>query len=92
MAAEATIELPLVLRESLGRRRLPVTADTLEGAIEAACVRWPALRMHLFEDAGRFRPHVLCFHNGRDTRELASLAVPLANGDRIAFLQAISGG
>ena len=46
--------------------------------------------MHLLDEQGSLRPHVLCFHNGESNRELADKA--LADGDEITFLQAVSGG
>ena len=50
------------------------------------------LAVHLFDEGGGFRTHVLCFHNDTNTRWLESLDVLLQDGDRITFLQAVSGG
>ena len=60
--------------------------------MEAAYRRVPALRHHLCEEDGRFRGHVLCFVNDVNARGLKSMELPLAKGDRIAIVQAISGG
>jgi molybdopterin converting factor small subunit len=35
---------------------------------------------------------VLCFHNRTNTRWLQSLDVPVAEGDTLTILQAVSGG
>jgi molybdopterin converting factor small subunit len=67
-----------------------VEARTLREAIDAALAAAPALRHHLCEEDGRFRTHVLCFHNETNTRDLASLDVPLKEGDVITFAQAVS--
>ena len=48
--------------------------------------------MHLFDETASLRPHVLCFHNETNTRWLDSMAVPLADGDTVTILQAVSGG
>ena len=48
--------------------------------------------MHLFDETGGFRQHVLCFHNETNLRWLESDEVPVADGDRLTVLQAVSGG
>jgi molybdopterin converting factor small subunit len=89
----ATLELPSLLRSVLGDRgEIAVASDTLQGALEDAYRQVPGLRVHLCDESGRFRPHVLCFHNEVNTRWLDSLQVPLQDGDRILILQAVSGG
>jgi molybdopterin converting factor small subunit len=91
--ARATLELPSLLRAVLGDTgEVHVEAETLAGALEDAFRQVPALRVHLCDESGRFRPHVLCFHNDVNTRWLDSMHVPLSDGDRITILQAVSGG
>ncbi len=48
--------------------------------------------MHLFDETGDFRQHVLCFHNRTNTRWLPPAGVALEAGDTITILQAVSGG
>lgn len=87
------IELPGLLRPAAdGGASLRVEARTLRGALDALVGRHPALRVHLFDEQGALRQHVLCFHNRTNTRWLETLDVPLAEGDTITFLQAVSGG
>ncbi len=90
--ADVTLVLPSMLRDVAGATTLRLRAETLADALEEAYRRVPALRSHLCSDGGRFRPHVLCFHNGKDSRDMPSLSVPLRDGDRISIVQAISGG
>ncbi len=90
--ARVTIELPSVLEDVVGERSIALEAETLAAALEAMTRDHPRLRVHLFDESGAFRPHVLCFHNQTNIRWLASLAVPLAEGDTIRILQAVSGG
>jgi molybdopterin converting factor small subunit len=52
----------------------------------------PALRVHLCDESGKFRPHVLCFLNEVNTRWLDGADPRLQQGDRITILQAVSGG
>lgn len=86
------IILPAMLRESIGTTRLRVQGATIEEALEEAYRRIPVLRHHLCDDSGGFRVHVLCFHNGKSTRELGRIDVPVADGDEISIVQAITGG
>jgi len=54
--------------------------------------RHPALQVHLFDESSRLRRHVLCFHNQENTRWFESLDRPVATGDVILIIQAVSGG
>jgi len=88
-----TIELPSLLeRFAGGARALELEADTLRGALDALVRACPELEVHLFDERGAFRRHVLCFHNGTNTRWLDGLDGSLADGDAIRLMQAVSGG
>jgi molybdopterin converting factor small subunit len=89
----ATLELPSLLRAIVGREgALVVEGATLEEALADAFRQVPALRVHLLEESGAFRPHVLCFLNEVNTRWLEGLDQPIREGDTITILQAVSGG
>jgi molybdopterin converting factor small subunit len=91
--ARARVEIPSVLAQVLeGKRAVEVEGATLSEALGDLVRRHPALEVHLFDEAGRFRQHVLCFHNRTSTRWLETLDVPLSDGDTITLLQAVSGG
>ena len=88
-----TIELPGMLSDLVdGQRSIPVEADSLGEALGVLVRRYPALDVHLFDETGDLRRHVLCFHNRTNTRWLKSIDVPLAEADTISVLQAVSGG
>ena len=88
-----TVELPSLLRSIVnGQRNVSIEAETLSGALAALTQRYPALGVHLFDEKGGLRQHVLCFHNGTNSRWLDSMQVPLAEGDTITIIQAVSGG
>ena len=87
-----SVLFPGLVAQATGVSQAHVEAATLREAIDTALATAPALRHHLCEDDGRFRTHVLCFHNGTSTRTLASLDVPLKEDDVITFAQAVSGG
>lgn len=66
-----------------------VEAETLDDALVR---RYPVLRVHLFDESGELRRHVLCFHNEESTRWLAGLDRPVAAGDMVTIIHAVSGG
>ena len=69
-----------------------VRAATLSGCLDALQHDYPQLRVHLFDQQGQQRPHVLFFLNGENTRWLADADHPLSEGDELTILQAVSGG
>ena len=88
-----TINLPSLLGPIAdGARSVNVEADTVKAALDELVVRHPALKIHLFDETGGFRQHVLCFHNDTNTRWLESIDVPVSEGDTITIIQAVSGG
>ena len=90
---QVTVALPSLLAGVVGgARTLPIEAETLAGALDELVRRYPALKVHLFDESGAFRQHVLCFHNEESTRWLGRLYRPLAAGDVITIMQAVSGG
>lgn len=91
--ARVTVHLPgLLTRFVEGRSTVGVQAATIEQALGELVVLHPSLAVHLFDETGGFRRHVLCFHNRTNTRWLKGLSLPLADGDTITILQAVSGG
>ncbi|HEY8549662.1 MAG TPA: MoaD/ThiS family protein [Vicinamibacterales bacterium] len=90
--ARVTLELPSLLESVLARRELEIEGQTLQDALEDAYAQLPGLRVHLVDESGRFRQHVLCFVNGTSTRWLDGADPQLRDGDRITILQAVSGG
>jgi molybdopterin converting factor small subunit len=91
--AQVTLELPSLLRDILPKGSMSVQGATLDEALEDAYRQLPALRVHLVDESGRFRQHVLCFLNDVNTRWFEKEGPPpLRDGDCITILQAVSGG
>jgi len=67
-------------------------AVTLEDALQRMREEYPLLRVHLYDEEEKLRPHVLLFYNGESIRWLDRLDLPLRLGDRLEILQAVSGG
>jgi molybdopterin converting factor small subunit len=87
------VTLPTILRDCTGGRN-PVTVEaaTLAQALARLREVYPLLRVHLYDETGQLRPHVLIFYNQESTRWLDNLDIPLRPGDRLEILQAVSGG
>lgn len=92
MAAVTVVLPPLLVGVAGCAREVPLAAATVAEALARLTELHPALKVHLFGETGHLRPHVLCFHNADDTRWRGDLAAPLADGDRVRILQAVSGG
>ncbi len=89
--ATTTVRLHRLLEPAVGPvREVTVTGRTVQEALADLCARHPTLEVRLFDERGRLRRHVLCVHNGTATR-LAE-PEPLADGDELAILPAVSGG
>ena len=90
---EVTLEVPRILCDTTGgRREVALRAATIESALARMRAQWPILATLVLDDAGAVRQHVLLLHNGKLTRYLGSLDVPLREGDRLQIVQAVSGG
>ncbi|MDE2877124.1 MAG: hypothetical protein OXU69_15100 [Gemmatimonadota bacterium] len=108
MKPTVTVSLPSLLEPVTGGvRELAVRGDSLREVFADLMEREPRLRPHLFNEAGALRRHVLCFHNGTNTRWLGGPPAGgddspgghadgwdtlVAEGDTVLFMQAVSGG
>ena len=88
--AEVSVTIPKMLAELIRDGRLVgVEASSIGEAIDRLCEIHPELRVHIRDETGGVRRHVSCFHNGHTVRDLSK---PLADGDELVILQAVSGG
>lgn len=86
-----TITLPRILQPATEHLTLAVDGTTVGEAIGHLLEAEPNLRVHLFDEDGELRPHVLCFVDGTSTR-LRSKEVAIGRDTSIDFVQAVSGG
>lgn len=92
-AVTVEVELPGLLRDTLGGREpLAATGTTLAEALDDLFRRHPLLRIHLYEEGGGLRRHVLLFHNDENVGARPAAGIALRPGDRVTVLQAVSGG
>ena len=92
-AGEVTVHLPSVLAQMVGgERRFAVHGETVGEALADLVRRAPALGVHLFDDAGALRRHILCLHADVYARGASGLARPVHAGDTITILNSVAGG
>ncbi len=90
---KVTVQLPTVLAQMVGGERLfEVSGDTLRAALNDLVRQRPGLGLHLFDDAGSLRRHILCFHNEIYVRGSEGLDVRIRPGDSVTILNSVSGG
>lgn len=85
------VSLPRILQPATGRLAIDVTGNTLRASLGDLLEREPNLKVHLFDETGGLRPHVLCFVDGNSTR-LEDPDRPVSPDSAIVFVQAVSGG
>jgi len=85
---KVSIPQPLLSYTGL-QREVEAEGATLGAVLDDLDRRYPGLRFRIVDEQGGMRPHVRFFVNRAAVR---SLDVPLAAGDEIHILQALSGG
>jgi molybdopterin synthase sulfur carrier subunit len=81
--------IPGGLRSYTERSEVEVSGATL-GAVLAELERlYPGIRFRIIDEQDRIRRHIRMFVNGGQVRDLAQ---PLAAGDELVIVQALSGG
>ena len=87
------VTLPGILATCAGgEKTVTVEAETLSGSIEALLSAYPLLKVHLFQEDGKLREHVMFLYNDQSANWLESMDIPLQPGDRLTVLQLVSGG
>ena len=69
-----------------------VEAATLRQALARAFEAAPAMRNYVLDEQGAVRKHVAVFVNARMVTDRVNLDVPLAAGDKVMVIQALTGG
>lgn len=76
------------LKRHLATPEAAVAAASVGAALERVFADNARLRGYILDDQGRVRKHVTLYRNG----EKVGLAEPLAAGDELYVMQALSGG
>ena len=92
-ATQITVHIPTTLRDCCGgASELALPATSLRVVLEELERRHPALHRSICDDAGTVRRHVNLFVNTHHMRDRNGLDTPLAPGDVVTILPAVSGG
>lgn len=75
-----------------GRRMYTCRGTTVRDVLEDLFVAEPALRIHLFDDSGAVRQHVLIYVGEENMRWLGGLDAEVGDRKTLTILQAVSGG
>ena len=87
------IHIPGVLRPCCaGASELAVSAPSVRAALEQIARSHPALYRSICDETGAVRRHVNLFVNAAHMRDRQGLDTPLAPGDVLTILPAVSGG
>lgn len=81
--------IPGGLRSYTERSEVEVGGATLGAALAELERLYPGIRFRIIDEQDRIRRHIRIFVNGAQLRELAQ---PLAAGDELVIVQALSGG
>ncbi|WP_326541123.1 MoaD/ThiS family protein [Pseudorhodoferax sp.] len=69
-----------------------VPPGSLRVVLEAALAAAPVLAAYVFDDQRQLRKHVAVFVNQQMVADRVRLVQPLAAGDRVLVIQALTGG
>ncbi len=87
------VRFPPVLRAATnGARDVEASGNTIREALDDAAVRIPALKLHLFDEAGRVRHHIICIHDDAVVRGPEMAEHRVVSGDEIILANAFAGG
>jgi len=92
MSAIVTVEFAASLRRHVDCAPQQVAPGTLRVVLEAALAAAPELAHYVFDDQRYIRKHVAVFINHDMLRDRVRLDQPLAAGDKVLVIQALTGG
>lgn len=88
-----TVLVPSSLRDCCaGVSELALSATSLRSVLEELERRHPALHRSVCDETGTVRRHINLFVNTNNMRDRNGLDTPLAPGDVVTILPAVSGG
>jgi MoaD family protein len=91
--AAIRVHVPAMLRDCCGgASELSLSAATIRAALAEIERRYPALHGRICDETGAVRRHVNLFVNVSHMRDREGLETPLAEGDVLTIVPAVSGG
>ena len=88
-----TVDIPSLLADAAdGRASVELEGGDVNELCASLRQQWPALATLVLNEQNRLREHVLLLLNGKVTRHLEQGNPKVSAGDRLAIVQAVSGG
>jgi molybdopterin converting factor small subunit len=75
-----------------GTVRVDASCATVAGALAELAAEWPAVTDRVLTEQGELRRHVNVFVGDESIRFMNGLATPVADGETITIVPAVSGG
>lgn len=92
-AADITVRVPTPLRACCGgASELSLAAPSVRAVLDELERNHPALHRSVCDETGALRRHINVFVNSSHVRDRDGLDTPLAPGDVVFLLPAVSGG
>jgi molybdopterin synthase sulfur carrier subunit len=91
-AETVEVEFAASLRRHVDCPPRSVAPGTLRSVLEAALEAAPRMARYVFDDQRAIRKHVAVFVNEQMIHDRLDLSRPLAAGDRVLVVQALTGG
>jgi len=87
------VQIPPVLRGMVGgSRELESDGATLQELLINLVRAYPPLVLHLFDERGNVRRHILCIHDASAIRPCDFISHAICNGDEVIITNALAGG
>ena len=87
------LKIPTPLRAyTNGQAEISVNGGTVASALDSLVQQYPAIKPHLFNEAGTLRPFVNLFVGQSNIKDLQGLETTLGENDRLMLIPSIAGG
>jgi sulfur-carrier protein len=89
----STLKIPTPLRAyTNGQAEISVNGGTVTSAMNSLIQQYPALKPHLYNEAGTLRPFVNLFIGENNIKDLQGLETAVGENDRLILIPSIAGG
>lgn len=88
-----TLRIPTPLRTYTGgKSEVTVNGGKISEALNDLTAQFPAIKPHLFNEAGELRPFVNLFVGEHNIKDLQGVETPIKDDDKIMLIPSIAGG
>jgi len=88
-----TLRIPTPLRTyTAGKSEVTVNGTKVLDALTDLTTQFPAIKPHLFNEAGELRPFVNLFVGESNIKDLQGMDTPIKEGEKLMLIPSIAGG